>query len=228
MFSTAALAQEFRATITGRVLDSQGAVVPNVTVTALQMDTGARNETKSQPDGQYVLPFLPPATYRLTVQVAGFKTFVRDGIRAGTGERIGVDIRLEVGDVVETVNVSAESPVLTTATASTGQIIGTRQIENMPMNGRTPLVLAQLAFGVTPSTDPRFYRPFDNAGPSGFSIGGAPSQTNELLLDGLPNTSRNMRVAYNPPVDAVGRSEGGDVFRPTPPTVTPAAERSTW
>src|SRR5260370_16632193 len=73
----------------------------------------------------------------------------------------------------------------------------------MPMNGRTPLVLAQLAMGVVPNSDPRFNRPFDNAGPSGFSMGGAPAQQNELLVDGAPDTTRNSRVAYNPPLAAV-------------------------
>ena len=71
------------------------------------------------------------------------------------------------------------------------------------MNGRTPLTLAQLSFGVTPSSDPRFTRPFDNGGPAGFSMGGGQSQSNELLLDGTPDMTKNRRVAYNPPVDAV-------------------------
>ena len=73
----------------------------------------------------------------------------------------------------------------------------------MPVSGRTPLALAQLAFGVVPNTDPRFTRPFDNAGPSGFSMGGAPAQVNELLLDGAADNTGNLRVAYNPPMDAV-------------------------
>jgi hypothetical protein len=81
--------------------------------------------------------------------------------------------------------------------------INQRQIENMPINGRAPLVLAQLAFGVTPNSDPKFSRPFDNAGPSGFSMGGAPNQSNELLIDGAADTTGNLRVAYNPPPDAV-------------------------
>jgi hypothetical protein len=93
--------------------------------------------------------------------------------------------------------------MLQTATASVGQVIGESQIASLPMNGRTPLTLAQLSYGVTPSSDPRFTRPFENAGPSGFSMGGGQAQTNELLLDGSPDMTRNRRVAYNPPVDAV-------------------------
>ena len=93
--------------------------------------------------------------------------------------------------------------MLQTTTASTGQVISSAQIENMPVSGRTPLALAQLAFGVVPNTDPRFTRPFDNAGPSGFSMGGAPAQVNELLIDGAADNTGDLRVAYNPPMDAV-------------------------
>ena len=110
---------------------------------------------------------------------------------------------MEVGAVSETISVMAEASVLQTTTASTGQVISSAQIENMPVSGRTPLALAQLAFGVVPNTDPRFTRPFDNAGPSGFSMGGAPAQVNELLIDGAPNNTGDRRVAYNPPMDAV-------------------------
>ena len=196
-------AQEYRATLTGRILDIQGAVIPSVKVLATQLETNAHFETSSGADGQYTLPFLPPGNYRVRVEAPGFKLFVRDGIRASTGERIGLDISLEIGSINETVTVSADRSLLETATASTGQVIRDRQIENMPMNGRTPLVLAQLAFGVVPASDPKFTRPFDNAGPSTFSMGGAPGRTNELLLDGAPNSTANSRVAYNPPVDAV-------------------------
>ena len=110
---------------------------------------------------------------------------------------------LEIGQASETLTVSAESSPLETSTASMGQVIGANQVESMPMNGRTPLVLAQLAMGVVPNSDPKFNRPFDNAGPAGFSMGGAPAQSNELLLDGAPDTTGNLRVGYNPPVDAV-------------------------
>jgi hypothetical protein len=197
------VAQQFRATISGRVTDSQGAVIPGVKVLATQTGTGAKFETVSATDGLYTIPFLPPATYQITVEAAGFKRYVRNNISPGANEQLSVDIQMEVGAVSDTVNVTSEAPVLQTSTASTGQVISSAQIENMPVSGRTPLALAQLAFGVVPNTDPRFTRPFDNAGPSGFSMGGAPAQVNELLIDGAANNTGNLRVAYNPPMDAV-------------------------
>ena len=203
LFAAACTAQEFRATISGRVTDAQSSVVPSVRISAVQIGTEAKFETVSDHDGLYALPFLPPATYRLSAEAAGFKRYVRDNLVAGANERLGIDIQMEVGVVSETISVTAEASVLQTTTASTGQVISSAQIENMPVSGRTPLALAQLAFGVVPNTDPRFTRPFDNAGPSGFSMGGAPAQVNELLIDGAADNTGDLRVAYNPPMDAV-------------------------
>ncbi|MBI2687022.1 MAG: TonB-dependent receptor [Acidobacteria bacterium] len=203
LLAAAVSAQEFRATVSGRVSDSQNAVITGVRITATQIGTEAKFETVSAGDGLYTLPFLPPGNYRLVAEMSGFKRHVRDSLAVSANERLGVDIVMEVGAVTETINVTSEAPVLQTTTASMGQAISSAQIENMPVSGRTPLALAQLAFGVVPNTDPRFTRPFDNAGPSGFSMGGAPAQVNELLIDGAADTTGNLRVAYNPPMDAV-------------------------
>src|SRR3954463_9091900 len=196
-------AQEFRSTLSGRVTDPQQAAVPGAKILVTENETGAKFQTVSGGDGTYVLPFLPPGPYTVNAEAAGFKKYVNRNVRITTNEREQIDIPLEVGSIDQSVTVSAEGSMLETATASTGQVINTRQIENMPINGRAPLVLAQLAYGVTPNSDPKFARPFDNAGPSGFSMGGGPNQSNELLLDGSPDTTRNNRVAYNPPPDAV-------------------------
>ena len=195
--------QEFRGTITGRVSDAQEAVVPNAKIIATNVNTGARSETVAGHDGQYTIPFLPPGEYRVTAESPGFKKYIREGFSVGAGEREALDIKLEIVQVSDSVTITAESPLLETATASAGQVISGRSVENLPMNGRAPLLLAQTSIGVVSTADPKFSRPFDNAGPSGFSMGGAPAQQNELLVDGVPDTTRNLRVAYNPPVDAV-------------------------
>src|SRR5438552_18027172 len=97
--AVAAQAQEFRGAIVGRVLDSQNAVVPNVHVLATQVETGARYETVTGGDGQYALPFLAPGVYRLVVEAAGFKRFVREGLRVSTNQRVTADLALEVGAI---------------------------------------------------------------------------------------------------------------------------------
>ncbi len=199
----AAFGQEFRSTLSGRVFDPAGASVPNARVLATGVETGANSETVTSADGQFTLPFLAPGAYSLAAEAPGFKKFTQTGIQIGTNQKISQDIVLQVGSQTESVTVVADVELLQTATASVGQVISSNQIENMPMNGRTALTLAQLAYGVTPASDPRFTRPFDNAGPSGFSMGGGQSRANELLLDGAPDMTRDRRVAYNPPVDAV-------------------------
>ena len=196
-------AQEFRSTLSGRVLDTSGAAMPGIKVNVTNNETGARFETTSTESGEYTIPFLAPGPYRLQAEAQGFKQYVQERIQIGTNTRVSQDVTLEIGSQSDAVTVTADASLLQTATASVGQVIGTQQIENLPMNGRTPLTLAQLSFGVTPSSDPRFTRPFDNGGPAGFSMGGGQSQSNELLLDGTPDMTKNRRVAYNPPVDAV-------------------------
>lgn len=196
-------AQEFRATLSGRVTDAQDAVLARVAIKVVQTDTGSKFETVTNDEGLYTVPFLPPATYKLTAELAGFKKLERGNIVLSANERVAVDLRLEVGNAAETLVVTEEIPLLQTATASVGQVVTSAQVEKMPLAGRTPLALAQIAFGVIPTNDPRFTRPFDNGGPAGFSMGGAPNQTNELLIDGAPDATGNNRVAYNPPMDAV-------------------------
>ncbi len=171
ILTTVCLAQEFRATVSGRVVDAQGAVIPGVKLVGNQTETGSKSETVSGADGQFVLPFLPPGLYEITAEAPGFKRYVREGLQVTTDQRMSLDIVLEVGQAAESVTVNADAPMLESSTASVGQVINSRQIEGMPMAGRTALVLAQLSFGVIPLSDPKFYRPFDNAGPSDFSIG---------------------------------------------------------
>lgn len=184
-------------------MDPSGASVPAAKVLVVEINTGAKTETTVTSQGEYSLPFLAPGAYTLEVEAAGFKKSTQKGIQIGTNQRLSQDVTLQMGTQAESVTITADVALLSTATASVGQVIGSNQIESIPMNGRTALTLAQLAFGVTPASDPRFTRPFDNGGPAGFSIGGGQAQSNELLLDGAPDMTRNRRVAYNPPVDAV-------------------------
>ncbi len=196
-------AQEFRGTITGRVTDAQSASIPNAKIVVTLVNTGGKSQTVTGSDGLYTIPFLAPGVYKLEAEASGFKRYIRDGVEVNAGDRVGIDIGLSLGQLNETITVTAEASMLDTTSATAGQVINSAQVENLPMNGRTPLVLAQLAMGVVPNSDPKFNRPFDNAGPSGFSMGGAPSQQNELLVDGAPDTTWDLRVSYNPPVDAV-------------------------
>ena len=118
-------AQEFRGSLSGRVLDQQESAISYVAIVATGKDTGAKFHTFSGSDGGYTLPFLPPGPYTVAAELAGFKRYVNGNVRVTTNEREQIDITLEIGQVDQSVTVSAEASMLETASASTGQVINT-------------------------------------------------------------------------------------------------------
>jgi hypothetical protein len=199
-------AQEFRGTLNGRVTDPAGLGVPNVKIVITKTDTNTRSETVSGADGNYTMPFLAPGPYAVTAETAGFKTYSHSGIDIGTNQRVTVDIALEIGSSSDQVTVTAEAPLLTTATASSGQVITTREVENLPMNGNTPLALARNALGVIPKQKHLLneVKPYDTSSAVDISLGGANAGSNEYLLDGVPNMSSAARAgAFSPSMEAV-------------------------
>jgi hypothetical protein len=129
----------------------------------------------------------------------------------GSDVRVGIDVKLQIGDTRETVTVTEDAPALTTVTASAGQSITTREVENLPINGRAPMDLAAMAYGVVNTGTRDQNRPYENSGFSNVAMGGATGGANEVLLDGVPNlgtlgnvsTEADRRAAFSPPVDAV-------------------------
>ena len=197
-------AQEYRATLTGRVTDEQGGVLPGVTVTATHADTGTTSEAVTDGRGNYTFAFLPPGGYIVTAELEGFRRLVKEGVPLNAGQRVTADLELEVGNLAESVTVRAESALLSTGTASVGVVVESEQIDNLPMSGRAPSSLVKLSAGVMDATNPALNtRPFDNHGTSNFSMGGGQNLTNEMLLDGGPNMAGDRRVSYNPPADIV-------------------------
>ena len=204
-------AQEYRSTITGHITDPSGSAVPNVKVTVIKPDTNIRSVTASSQDGFFTIPQLPPGTYDVTAEANGFKTFVQRGIELSSNVRAAVDIQLSIGTAGESVTVVGDVPALNTASASTGQSITAREVENLPINGRAPMDLAVMAYGVVNTGVRDQNRPYENSGFSNLSMGGAAAGANEVLLDGVPNlgtlgnatTQNDRRAAFSPPVDAV-------------------------
>lgn len=202
-FSTICWCQEFRSTLSGLVLDQQQAVVPHAKIVARQVDTGAVTGTVSGADGRYSLPFLLPGVYQVTVDVQGFKSYRREGVVISTNERRTLDVTLQIGSLTESITVTADAPMLDAATASVGDVVSSRQIESMALNGRTPMVAARAIGGVIPLVERTSIRPFDGGVMTNLSIAGTPARSNELLLDGSPNFSRGGKSAFSPPVDSV-------------------------
>jgi len=177
-------------------------VVTNASVTATEVATQSKYTATTNGAGDYNFPFVAPGTYSVSVTTKGFKAYQHDNVIVGANEHVSVDAALEMGAESQTVTVSTESSLLETQTASIGQVMTQEDVQNIPVNGNTPLVLAQLAMGVMPANNPQFYHPFDNSGPSGFTMGGAAQKKNELLMDGAPDYLFDGTIAYSPPMDA--------------------------
>ena len=199
----ASIAQENRGTLSGSVTDSTGAAIAKAKVIATEMSTGVKATASTEASGAYNLPFLPLGDYEISAESPGFKKYVQQGIQLSSGAHPVIDIRLEVGAVTESVEVHADAPLIDTAGASVGQVITTEEVESFPVNGRTPMMLANLALGVISTYEPGPVRPFDNGAPNSISIGGAPSGRNEVLLNGAPNAGFSNQMAYSPPQDSV-------------------------
>ncbi len=200
--ATPLAAQEFRGQIAGRITDSSNAVLPGVTVTAANVDTGVETSATTNGEGIYLLPFLTPGKYSVAAELVGFKKLLREGVEVRIGDRLTVDLSLEVGQVAEVVSVKAESPLLDVASASQGQVIDEKRIALLPLSDGNPFTLARLAPGVAYTGDLKFSRAFDNGGTSGIVSDGA-SGGNEFTLDGTPNMASGRRVAFVPPAGAV-------------------------
>ena len=201
--ATLSSAQEFRGAISGLVVDAAGSVVAGAKITVTETNTGTRIDTTSDTSGHYNVPFLLPGDYDVSVKVTGFKEFLRKGLHLGAGETPVVDARLEVGATQQTIEVVESAPLLNSENASIGQTITSKEVEDLPSNGGTPMMVAQFAMGVTPMSQPSQVQPYASGGAASWSIAGSANQTNELLVDGVPNATWDGRQAYSPPQDAV-------------------------
>lgn len=207
------VAQEFRATLTGRITDASGAAVANAKITVKNLRTNEVTDVTSNEEGYYTAPFLIPSDYSVTVEAGGFKRAVNDTLTLNVNDKRTVDFALEVGQLEQTINVTADAPLLEADTASRGQVIENMRVTELPLPaGRNPINLANLAPGVQFTGNPQFVRPFDNGDNVQFSINGGLVRHNEFLLDGAPNnavtdadlarTRSSNNIAFVPPVDA--------------------------
>ncbi|HEX9202068.1 MAG TPA: carboxypeptidase-like regulatory domain-containing protein [Acidobacteriaceae bacterium] len=204
--SASAFSQEFRATLTGRVTDPTGAIIPNAVIIVMNTDTGVQVKTKSDNTGQYTTPFLLPGPYKVTVAAPGFQSYEHTNITLQASQKVQEDLQLKIGQATETVVVTTETPLVDTTTASVGQVLSAQEIEDLPSNGRSPLGFAKTEIGVVPKAKNSVVqtRPFDNSAASDFSLGGGNSQSNEYLLNGVPNNQDSSRVpGFSPNVDSV-------------------------
>jgi hypothetical protein len=196
---TSANAQDARGTLLGRVTDQSGAGIVGAKVEGVNTDTGVHASTTSNSSGDYILPYLIPGPYNLTVEQAGFKTYTRTAILLREGDRATSDVTMQVGDATQSVEVSAAAPLLDTSTASLGQTVDSRAIAELPTKDGMVLIMATFAPGVTFTPQSAAYiRPFDTGSPSSISVNGTKPGANEFQVDGTPNL-QGQQIAYSPP-----------------------------
>ena len=201
-----AFAQDSRGTVLGRVADSTGALVPNVEVRITNDNTGVSITAKTTSAGDFVLPYLISGTYTLTCESPGFKKWMRGNIQVRIQDSVEVDVDLQVGNASETVEVTASTPLLSTAEASLGQVVDERRVLELPQFAGNAMDLVHLAPGTINGTNLRLRKAGFNSAPSTFSTDGGGNNQNEFSIDGVSNTYSDgtaPRVAYSPPQTAI-------------------------
>jgi Carboxypeptidase regulatory-like domain/TonB dependent receptor len=198
-------AQVDTGTILGTVSDTSGASINNATVTLTNEGTNASLATTTGSDGTYKFTPVRIGSYKLTATAQGFQTVTQRNVNVNVGQDVVTDFTLKPGSVSETIEVASTLPVLETQDASVGQVVDSRNVDNLPLNGRNFTFLAQLAAGVnTPQADTR-----GNAASGAFAANGLRPAQNNYLLDGIDNNSDTVdflngtNFVVLPPVDAV-------------------------
>jgi hypothetical protein len=200
-----AAAQETRGQILGRITDPSGGVLSGAKVTGRNVATNVPTTAVTNGTGDYALPFLIPGIYSLTVEMSGFRGYKQENIVVQINDTITVNVKLEVGNAGQTIEVTAESPLVDATDASSGMVIDSKSMEELPIKDGNPVMLAMLTPGVANlQTTGSLSLPFDNANSSLISVSGARTGQNEYMIDGAPNTNgQGGSVAFAPPAGAV-------------------------
>jgi hypothetical protein len=180
-------AQTTFGSIVGNVTDSSGAAIPSTQVVLTNLATNEKRTETTNSDGFYQFVNLSPADYSVEVEKSGFKRTVRSPVTVQTQTTSKIDLALQVGDVTQTVEVSAQTPLLTPESSSLGQVIDERKTDELPLNGRNPLNLVALVPSVVPQggsmSNPNGQNPFAWGN---YQIGGGMANQSMVWLDGSP------------------------------------------
>src|SRR5438045_2204116 len=133
--------------IAGSIRDASGAMVPNIEVVLTQGETGFARTTSTDPNGFYLFPLLPVGAYALNVNAPGFRRYERNGFVLSVNQQATLDVALQIGDIAETVKVTAEAPLLNVRSSEVGALMDPVRLTELPLNGRNPLELAGLLPG---------------------------------------------------------------------------------
>jgi hypothetical protein len=199
--------QDTRGTITGRVTDPSGAVVPGVSITVTNTAMGIRSSLKTNQDGYYQASLLNPGVYQIEASLTGFKKAVRDRVEVRVADRLEINLTLEIGASETTVTVTSEVPLMATESASLGTVVDSKRVADLPLSYGNPFLLIGLSAGVTFNGSVRLDRPFEPTHIVNFSMGGTRGNLNDITIDGAPTTATanafEVTASYVPPTDIV-------------------------
>lgn len=205
--SVCAWAQVDTATVTGTVRDASGAVLPNATVTATEMDTGISVSAKTASNGDYVITPLKIGRYSVSAEVSGFQKQTQQNIVLNVQQNQRLDFQLKVGSVSQVTEVTSQAALLETETASLGDVVESQTVEGLPLNGRRYTDLASLTAGVAKVTEGPVNggnTPTNGNAGGSFAVNGTRGDQNDFILDGIDNVSNdNADVAILSSVDAI-------------------------
>jgi hypothetical protein len=198
-------AQVDTGSILGTISDSSGGRIRGANVTLTNEGTNAELTATTDEDGSYKFTPLKIGSYKISVSAQGFQTHTQHGISVSVGQNVVIDFSLKPGSVTESVEVTTTAPVLQSQDASVGQVVDSKNVNDLPLNGRNFTFLAQLAAGVnSPQADTR-----GNAATGAFAANGLRPAQNNYLLDGIDNNSDTVdflngtNFVVLPPVDAI-------------------------
>jgi hypothetical protein len=190
--------QQNSGTVSGNVVDSQGAVIPNALVTLVETSEGKEINTKSDAHGQYLFPVVPIGNYQLKVTAPTFQGYIVNDLQVTAATNIRQDARLQPGEVSAQVTVQAAGTTLDTRSATLGTMIDPQMVEGLPVDGENIVSLAALLPGVTDVNAPTTFTS-DTGGPT-YSVSGSRGNQNLFLFDGLiwNNAFYNTGLNYPP------------------------------
>lgn len=192
-----ALGQGTSASLTGQVTDTMGAVIPNATVSARNMDTNLVQTGTTNGNGVYLISTLPPGKYSLSVQAKGFTRYLQTGITLSVNVASTQNVALKPGSTTETVTVASNAELINTTTPELGMTVNEESISQLPLNGRDPSTLVFLAPGVVNASYGVGYLQSSLSFPTetGASAGGGRQGSTYYLLNGVPNMDTYLGLA---------------------------------
>jgi hypothetical protein len=205
ILATVCLGQGFYGSILGTVTDPSGAVLQGANVTLTNAGTGERRTAATGADGIYRFVDLVPGNYKLDIEQKGFRHYTRDQIQVNVEAIVRGDVAMQVGEVTQSLEVTAEAPLLQTENATLSQVVSDRQVQEMPLNGRNVLNLVNMVPGVVPQGSSDGSLTGKNVFAAGnYQVGGGTANQSATLFDGMPmTTTYGNLVALVPSQDAV-------------------------